>query len=628
MLVATFYSFKGGVGRSMALANVAELLAQQGQRVVICDWDLEAPGLERFAVEEAAVAEAIREKPGILDLVVEYKQYLSAASDDRYESRAGDKGDTEFVQLENLRLRRPSSYLVPVRTYPGGGSLALLPAGRRGKEGEEAYARAVQSLDWNDFYERWGGASYLQFFRDDLASSGAQVVIIDSRTGVTEQGGVCTHDLADVVVLICGASEQNIMGTRWMADSLSRRELIPLRGNRPLRLIVAAARVDQSAEVELLGDFKKRFRSAFPEFAPAAQERESPDDAGAWHEIPYLAHYSFRESVVARAPETAQLGAQGMLAAYRLLAKAVMSQGGKPVELPRGVSTHAVSTHAPIARADGELAPETPVEMLGELWHRLRPAAVSTLGEVRTLQLGTQLDEAVDAAKRAERRLRRTVLAAAAIAFVLAVAAVYVSAELSRTRQELATLTDASRQTTEGLRTQLTRATQTLQEKALTAQNEVEKLTAASNAAAQNARATSLAAEQLQREAEIAAKKDRAQFIAAARLADDAKRAALEASARARDAHQAMTDAETTAVQARQRAEAAEQAAQQSRADLQVARQALQSERDARLRAETELALQQSSLQRVQNQLNEASARLDVCQRPTQSILENQLIMP
>ena len=47
-MIATFYSFKGGVGRSMALANVASLLCERGLRTVMLDFDLEAPGLERF----------------------------------------------------------------------------------------------------------------------------------------------------------------------------------------------------------------------------------------------------------------------------------------------------------------------------------------------------------------------------------------------------------------------------------------------------------------------------------------------------------------------------------------------------------------------------------------------------
>ena len=49
--VVTFYSYKGGTGRTMALANVACLLAQRvsaSERVLVVDWDLEAPGLHRF----------------------------------------------------------------------------------------------------------------------------------------------------------------------------------------------------------------------------------------------------------------------------------------------------------------------------------------------------------------------------------------------------------------------------------------------------------------------------------------------------------------------------------------------------------------------------------------------------
>ena len=42
--IFTFYSFKGGVGRSMALMNVAYTLAGQGRHVLVVDMDLEAPG--------------------------------------------------------------------------------------------------------------------------------------------------------------------------------------------------------------------------------------------------------------------------------------------------------------------------------------------------------------------------------------------------------------------------------------------------------------------------------------------------------------------------------------------------------------------------------------------------------
>src|SRR5262245_29450273 len=75
--VITFYSYKGGTGRSMALANVACLLVQRqsGRRVLAVDWDLEAPGLHRYfqaalgGLSSPEADERIKLAPGLLDLL-------------------------------------------------------------------------------------------------------------------------------------------------------------------------------------------------------------------------------------------------------------------------------------------------------------------------------------------------------------------------------------------------------------------------------------------------------------------------------------------------------------------------------------------------------------------------------
>ena len=68
--IITFYSYKGGTGRSMSLANVAWLLAMNNQRVLVVDWDLEAPGLHRFLRPFLDDPE-LSETRGLLDLVVD-----------------------------------------------------------------------------------------------------------------------------------------------------------------------------------------------------------------------------------------------------------------------------------------------------------------------------------------------------------------------------------------------------------------------------------------------------------------------------------------------------------------------------------------------------------------------------
>src|SRR6185503_6225189 len=45
METIAFYSYKGGVGRSLLLANAARFLATLGKGVVALDFDFEAPGL-------------------------------------------------------------------------------------------------------------------------------------------------------------------------------------------------------------------------------------------------------------------------------------------------------------------------------------------------------------------------------------------------------------------------------------------------------------------------------------------------------------------------------------------------------------------------------------------------------
>src|SRR6185437_421451 len=65
--IITFYSFKGGTGRTMALANVAWILAANGKRVLIADWDLESPGLHRFF--QPFMDPGVSESPGIIDFI-------------------------------------------------------------------------------------------------------------------------------------------------------------------------------------------------------------------------------------------------------------------------------------------------------------------------------------------------------------------------------------------------------------------------------------------------------------------------------------------------------------------------------------------------------------------------------
>lgn len=75
--VVTFYSYKGGVGRSFALANVGVLLSRWGFRVLCIDFDLEAPGLAHFfgsVDHDPATRDWLQKAPGLVELVARFKK--------------------------------------------------------------------------------------------------------------------------------------------------------------------------------------------------------------------------------------------------------------------------------------------------------------------------------------------------------------------------------------------------------------------------------------------------------------------------------------------------------------------------------------------------------------------------
>lgn len=79
MYVTTFFSFKGGVGRTMALVNAAVMPALRGRRALTMNFDLEAPGLDTFDVLQPR-----KEIPGIIDFVGKYLETGEAPDAENY----------------------------------------------------------------------------------------------------------------------------------------------------------------------------------------------------------------------------------------------------------------------------------------------------------------------------------------------------------------------------------------------------------------------------------------------------------------------------------------------------------------------------------------------------------------
>lgn len=293
-MIYTFYSYKGGVGRTMALANAAELFYRAGNRVLMIDWDLEAPGLEQFFFSPEELPQ-VRQQRGIIDLVLAYKEQMKTKL---------DLADPENLPFEHPR--RVAQAIYPRQDRKGAealsssGQLWLITPGQRSEKTPGAYAQAVLNFNWVDFYTNWAGEVYIDWLRRQC-STFADVILIDSRTGVTEMGGVCTYHLADVVVLFCAANNQNIQGTLEMLRNFApadpdisgnnESKLLQQRGWRPLKTLVVPARIDRD-NPDLLDAFERQL-------APLASQSEVRNDLI----IPYISRYSFQEQVAVTAQE-------------------------------------------------------------------------------------------------------------------------------------------------------------------------------------------------------------------------------------------------------------------------------------------------------------------------------------
>jgi len=231
MYVVTFYSYKGGVGRTMALANVAVLLAEAGKRVLCVDFDLEAPGLPSYAIFGAAAA-----RSGVVDYVNAYR--------------------------ENGVAPNVPDYIVECKVDER--SIWLMPAGRHT---EEDYSEQLNAIDWQELYEHQSG--YLMF--EDLKQQWAQFdhlgfdyVLIDSRTGHTDVGGICTRQLPDAVVILFLPNDQNISGLVPIVNAIKAETRTH---KKSIDILYCASNIpdlddEKSILSDLLDDARKRFKDA------------------------------------------------------------------------------------------------------------------------------------------------------------------------------------------------------------------------------------------------------------------------------------------------------------------------------------------------------------------------------
>ena len=218
MRTVTFYSYKGGTGRTLLLANVAMLAARLGYKVVAVDLDLEAPGLG-------------------------YKLFETAPQ----ESHGVVRWLHQRVSTRKAPAVAPLLLDVPVEDpFRPGGWLRLLPAGR-GPSIE--YFAALQELALDQHLASGEAADAFLDLQDAIETAvEPDLLLLDARTGVATSNLATTRVLADDVVALTLDTPEQLEGTRAVLRSLA--PLTSLRTKQPLGLHVVLSRVEgRPAEV-------------------------------------------------------------------------------------------------------------------------------------------------------------------------------------------------------------------------------------------------------------------------------------------------------------------------------------------------------------------------------------------
>jgi len=271
--IITFYSYKGGTGRSMAVANVAWILASGGKRVLTVDWDLEAPGLHRYYTPFLSDKD-LTGSEGLIDLLIEFRDATAVG-------HAGAGEDNWHEAYADI-----SPYVVSLDwDFPRGGTLDLLPSGRQGA----SYSARINSFDWEEFYERRGGGVFLEAVKENMRAD-YDYVLIDSRTGVSDTSGICTVQMPDAVVVCFTLNNQGLKGGAAVAHSIYEQRL---RKGREVAIFPVPMRVEpfEKTKLDLRREYAKELFKLFPSHLPPQSRAQFQEDT----QVKYLPYYAYEE---------------------------------------------------------------------------------------------------------------------------------------------------------------------------------------------------------------------------------------------------------------------------------------------------------------------------------------------
>lgn len=225
--VVTFYSYKGGVGRSTTLASYASHLAiKKNKKVVVLDCDFEAPGFTNFFLEDP---DNIYYKNGLVEFFMD--------------------------SVEGYEDNLSTYYWEASKKFSGQGSVYVFPSGNLSTDiiddnSDSTHLKHyLNGLSRLDVFSQDSLVERFQYLISKIESEIApDIILIDSRTGFNDIFGISAFRLSDIVVGFFGIDAQTKPGMSFFLEALNKE-------NAP-RIILANSIIPSFAKSKLFACFK------------------------------------------------------------------------------------------------------------------------------------------------------------------------------------------------------------------------------------------------------------------------------------------------------------------------------------------------------------------------------------
>ncbi|NES19005.1 MAG: ParA family protein [Symploca sp. SIO3E6] len=249
-IITTFYSLRGGVGRSTSLAYTGKILASRGRTVLCVDMDLEAPGLAALFGKEKEISNG----QGLLSVLL-----------------ALDQGERPDLRNHILRLSETDE-------------LYCLPAGLP----DANYARLLNFIDPGAWYreERNPLRDLMQMLSNELPFK-PDVILLDARTGITPLNGPLLFDLSDMAIIVFFPHPQTLTGTKALVQALlaARTQRLEQRFTPELRFLVSP--IPASKAPEVVERYQHRTVEWISDWLSSLTEEKQFLESDITHFIPY-----------------------------------------------------------------------------------------------------------------------------------------------------------------------------------------------------------------------------------------------------------------------------------------------------------------------------------------------------